>query len=559
MQEAANGPMGPTDWNSVNWRKANRQVRNLRRRIFRASQAGDWKTVHRLQKLMLRSYANRLISVRRVTQLNHGRYTPGVDRVVVKTPQARGELVDTLRCYQPWRAHPVRRVYIPKAKGKRRPLGIATIQDRVLQAMVKNALEPSWEARFEGASYGFRPGRGCHDAIAKIYLLACPHRRKKWVVDADIEAAFDTISHQHLVRTLGPTPGRELIKQWLRAGYVDQGVFHSTLAGTGQGAVISPLLLNIAMHGMERSLGIQYDQQGWIRGGRALVRYADDLVVFCETQQDAEAARKTMPEWLAERGLRLSEEKTRIVHLTEGFDFLGFNVRQYPAPTTSRTGYKLLITPSKVSVARMREKLRTEWRAVRGSSVMEVLRRLNPIIRGEANYFRTVVASDTFRQLDAWMFWRGRRYVVRRHPHKSWRWRRARYWGRLHPTRKDHWVFGDKRTGAYLLKFSWFPIERHIMVRGTASPDDPALQDYWVERQKAKVTLLAPAKGRLALRQNGVCPLCGDTLFNGEELQTHHMVPQGKGGTDDEANLLLLHLYCHQQRHAGRRLTHEHR
>src|SRR5689334_23308229 len=181
----ANGPAPPTDWQTVNWRRAYRQVRSLRQRIFRATQAGDWKKVRSLQKLMLRSRANALVSVRRVTQLNQGKNTPGVDKLVVKTPAARGQLVDQLATGRPWRAQPARRVYIPKAKG-RRPLGIPTILDRCRQAQVKNALEPEWEARFEAISYGFRPGRGCHDAIAKIYLLACPHRRRKWVVDADI-------------------------------------------------------------------------------------------------------------------------------------------------------------------------------------------------------------------------------------------------------------------------------------------------------------------------------------------------------------------------------------
>jgi RNA-directed DNA polymerase len=192
----ANGLPGQTGtvWDAIDWRKADRIVRNLRHRIFRATQANDLRKVRSLQKLMLRSHSNILLSVRRVTQVNAGKNTPGVDKVVVKTPAARGKLVDQLAANQPWRARPARRVYIPKSNGKQRPLGIPTVLDRCLQARVKNALEPEWEARFEGSSYGFRPGRCCQDAIGKIYLLACPHRRKKWVLDADIQGAFDSAS-----------------------------------------------------------------------------------------------------------------------------------------------------------------------------------------------------------------------------------------------------------------------------------------------------------------------------------------------------------------------------
>ena len=204
-----NGPERRTDWNAVNWRQAERRVRNLRQRIFVASQHGDHKRVASLQKLMVRSYANTLVSVRRVTQVNQGKHTPGVDKVVVKSPEGRGRLVDALMAFQPWRAKPTRRVYIPKANGKLRPLGIPPVVDRVMQACVKNALEPAWEARFEGTSYGFRPGRGCHDAIGRIYTLATPNKRRQWVVDADIQGAFDHISHDHLLRVIGPVPGRE--------------------------------------------------------------------------------------------------------------------------------------------------------------------------------------------------------------------------------------------------------------------------------------------------------------------------------------------------------------
>jgi RNA-directed DNA polymerase len=506
---------------------------------------------------MLRSYSNTLVSVRRVTQINKGRHTPGVDKLVVKTPQARGELVDQIQTtYQPWRskpASPARRVYIPKANGKQRPLGIPTVIDRVIQAKVKNALEPCWEARFEGVSYGFRPGRGCHDAIAQIFNLARPNMRKKWVVDADIKGAFDNISHDHLLEAIGLCPGRELIKQWLKAGYMENGVFHDTEAGTPQGGVISPLLANIALHGMEEALGARYNKQGHTIGNRALVRYADDFVVFCESREDAEAVIQTLKGWLGERGLTLSEEKTRIVHLTEGFDFLGFNVRQYKTPRTSRYGYKLLIKPSKESVKAIRKKLRDKWLSLRGYDATTVVVTLNPIIRGWANYFRIGVASETFKVLDQWMYIREFRYAKHAHPTKPWKWRRKRYWGKLNPRRNSYSVFGDKRTGSYLIKFTWFTIKRHVLVRGRSSPDNPAEREYWAKRAKRQVETLPLNKQKLAKAQNYLCPLCGDSLFNDEELQIHHVRPRSQGGLHYLDNLRLVHLYCQLQIHGGER------
>lgn len=550
----ANGAEGwtTTDWNAIDWRKVERFVSNLRRRIFRASKEGDHRKVRSLQKLMLKSRANALLSVRRVTQINVGKRTPGVDKLVVKTPKARGELVDRIRSYQPWKAKPVKRVYIPKVGGKLRLLGIPTIHDRLMQAIVKNALEPYWEARFELASYGFRPGRSCHDAIQKIWSIARPNKRKKWVLDADVEGAFDAICHDQLLQTMGAFPARELIWQWLKAGCVEEGSWHQTETGVPQGSIIGPLLMNVALHGMEKALGVRYNKAGEIIGNRALVRYADDWVMFCESREDAEVARQQAREWLAGRGLRLSEEKTRIVHLSEGFDFLGFNIRHYPAPKTARSGCKLLIKPSKESVQKFKERLRQEWMALKGQNIVAVLGRINPILRGWANYFRISASKRTFESIDDWMFKRCVRYVRFTHPKKGWRWCRSRYWGTLNPKRADRWVFGEKSSGAYLLKLSWTPIRRHVLVKGVASPDDPALKGYWAKRQRRKVEGLAPKQQGLARTQKGLCSHCRTSLFNGEELHVHHLKGRRSPDSDEPRNLRLVHLYCHQQIHARR-------
>ena len=539
-----------TDWRNTNWRKAHRIVRNLRQRIFKAAQKGNLRKVRRLQKLMMKCYSNIILAVRKVMQINRGKNTPGVDKLVVKTPKARGILADVLSSFIPWKPLPTKRVYIPKTNGKKRPLGISTIIDRCIEAIVKNALEPYWESKFEISTYGFRPGRSAHDAIGKIYLIACPHRRKKWVVDADIKGCFDNISHELLMKTIGNFPARKLVYQWLKSGYVEHGKYFDTKSGTPQGNIISPLLANIALHGMEEALGIKYNNRSEIIGHRVLVKYADDFVIFCETFEDAEQAQSAIDKWLNLRGLELSKEKTRIVHLKEGFDFLGFNIRQYQV-TNTKTEWKLLIKPSKDSILNIRKKLRQQWLSLKGHSVNAVIGKLNSIIRGEANYFRIGVASEAFSALDDWMFKRECKYVNRTHPNKNKKWRKHRYWGKLNLEKNDKWVFGDKSTGKHILKFSWFNIKRHKLVVGRSSPDDPTLKEYWEKREKNKVSNHSKSIQKIAEKQGHICCICGQNLYNGEEIHKHHKIPKSKGGKDTYSNLKLVHFYCHQQIHSG--------
>ena len=394
-------------------------------------------------------------------------------------------------------------------------------------------------------------GRSCHDAIGRIFRLAIPKGTKRWIVDADIKGAFDNIDHQALLDQLKGFPARELIKQWLKAGVIDKGVFSDTDKGTPQGGVISPLLANIALTGMEQAIGVDYYEKKdhtIIRGNRALVRYADDFVIFTETEGDAKAALQDVANWLKGRGLEISEEKTQIRYISEGFDFLGFNIRQYPEGGSDKV--KTLIKPSTEAIDRFKKRLRDEWSNFIGRPARDIWIRLNPILRGWGNYYRHVVSQETYEQLDSYIYGRTWRWLKRTHPTKSRSWLLKRYYGRLGIGRKNHWVFGDTQTGYHLMQLQWIPIERHILVRHGHSPDNPNQQAYWSKREKRKLQLLPTIRHkRLAKAQDGLCPLCQDWLYTGEKLHIHHKIPKSEGGTDEEANLALLHTTCHQQVH----------
>ena len=520
----ANGPEDrprdvPVQWGKIDWRAQEEQVRRLRQRIFTAAQEQDWPKVRNLQKLLLRSRANTLVSVRQVTQRNTGRKTAGIDGEVALTPEARAAVaVRVHQSISSWNPRAVRRVCIPKAsnRAKLRPLGIPVLMDRCHQQRVRHALEPEWEARFEPRSYGFRPGRSCQDAIAAIFITcAGPRAKRVWALDADLAAAFDKIGHSFLLSQLGSFPARDMIRDWLKAGVFEAGKgFAPTEEGTPQGGPISPCLLNVALHGLEEAAGVRYRTSGThtgdtMPGSPVAIRYADDVAVLCHSQEQAGQVKARLAEWLAPRGLAFNEDKTNIVHLSEGFDTLGFNVRRYNG--------KLLIKPSKAAVRRLRERLAAEMRILRGGNAMAVIAKLNPIIRGWAAYYRGVVSSRLFRWLDSYLWKLLYKWARWRHSNKPKFWIVGRYFGKFNKFRNDHWVFGDRDTGAYLVKFSWTAIERHVPVKGAASPDDPALAAYWAKRREKIKPPLDRYTLRLLTAQHGLCPLCGDYLLSSDQ------------------------------------------
>jgi RNA-directed DNA polymerase len=568
-----NGPEDGLEWDAINWALHEQNVARLRRRIFTAVRDGDLAKARNLQKLMLRSWSNTLVSVRQVTQRNAGRRTAGIDRVVALDGPARMAMaVRAHRTARSWKPLPVRRVYIPKANGKQRPLGIPVLLDRCHQARVKNALEPEWEARFEARAYGFRPGRCCQDAAVALYTVLRGKSKRAWILDADLTAAFDKISHSFLLGQLGGFPARDMIAGWLKAGVfeADKG-FAPTDEGTPQGGIVSPVLLNIALHGLEEAAGIRYHASGSQAGkthkdSPVAVRYADDFAVCCHSRKQAESVREKLAGWLAERGLALNEDKTRIVHLTQGFDFLGWNFRRYPGP-------KLLIKPSKAAIRKHRRRLADEMRRLRGSNAKAVIATLNPIIRGWTAYHRSQVSSQVFGSLGDRTWKLTYKWARFSHPNKGARWVTGRHYGKFCPSRDDKWVFGDRDTGAYLLKHSWTSIRRHVMVKGRASPDDPDLAGYWENRRRKHGLALDAGTLTLLTRQENRCPLCGDPLIDVSHLPaspedwehwwlgvTRQHIPRvpstgGKAPPPEGSGtaLTLIHASCHRSRRTAER------
>jgi RNA-directed DNA polymerase len=447
-------------WYSIDWNTVQKYVTKLRQRIYRAEQQNQRRRVRKLQRLLLRSKANLLLSIRRVTQQNKGKRTSGVDGYTVSQPNERIKLYREMLKHNVFqhRPKPAKRTFIAKKNGKLRPLGIPTIRDRVYQNVVKTALEPQWEVKFEPSSYGFRPKRSTHDAISNIFKKLNTNSKKKWIFEGDFLGCFDHLNHNWIVKQTSMFPGNTLIGRWLKMGYMEQGIFYNTTEGTPQGSLVSPLLANIALDGMEREIGIVYRKTYKPGAGYKIdpkckmgrVAYADDFVIVTETEEQVQLMYQKLTPYLKKRGIELSDDKTKITHIESGFDFLGFSIRQYKTVQ----GNKLLIKPSKDSIKKAKYKIQDTFRTMRGRPVQEIIRVLNPIIRGYGQYWKHVVSKKTFSSMDNYIFSKIIKHLKQLHPKKSWKWIRKRYFRKPYHGGNNKWILTCPLTNIQLLKMS---------------------------------------------------------------------------------------------------------
>ena len=527
------------DWHSIDWHNVHSNVRRLQARIVKATQAGRWNKVNALQRLLTHSFSGKALAVKRVTE-NAGKHTPGVDQVIWDTPQKKATAIGKLR-QRGYHPLPLRRVYIPKGNSQQRPLSIPSMSDRAQQALHLLALDPVAETISDPNVYGFRPERSTHDAIGQCFVTLSKRHSPQWILEGDIRSCFDQISHQWLETKI--PMDKAILGKWLKAGYIDQSVFHQTLEGTPQGGICSPVLARLALNGLEHRLREIYPK-GSPESRRAkvnIVVYADDFVITGSSRELLETQVKPVVEaFLHERGLELSPQKTKITSIQNGFDFLGQHIRKYHG--------KLLIIPSRKNVKNFLTKVRHSIQTHLHLKPERLIAILNPMIRGWAHYHQHVVSKMVFERVDSAIFHALWQWARRRHPTKSRQWIAHRYFVSLG---NHHWRFGTPTDHLFLA--ASVPITRHTKIIGEANPYDPQWEVYFETR--LGFSMIRDFKHRhrfltLWLQQNGNCLHCAHVITKSTGWHVHHLEYRVHGGSNRLTNLVLLHPNCHQQVHS---------
>ena len=542
------------EWFAIDWPSVYRNVRRLQVRIVKAMKENRWNKVKALQRLLTHSYSGKVFAVRRVTE-NNGKRTPGVDRIIWKTPEDKIKAVRDLRRRE-YHPQPLRRVYIPKKSDRtaKRPLGIPTMIDRSQQALHLLALDPVIETAADKNSYGFRQQRSCADAIAQCFITLSHAPHTQWILEGDIKACFDQISHDWLLANV--PMDRTILQKWLKSGYMDKHVLHETTEGTPQGGIISPALANYALDGLERLLRKKFPEGTRLKslGGKSasvnFIRYADDFVITSKSKEILEGkVQPVVEQFLQQRGLELSPKKTVITHVEKGFDFLGQNVRRYP-------NGKLLIKPSKKNLKTFLDGIRQTIRNARGMSAADLIDLLNPKIRGWANYHRHVVSSRIFSSVDRFIFYNLWQWARGRHQKKTSHWLKKKYFEKRGT--REWCFFGETCDDQGQLHKAWLyharstPIRRHVKVKGEANPYDPAFETYFEEREGSYMR--ETFRGTRTLRyiwkeQRGLCTVCRLPITRTTGWRLHHCVPLVQGGSKSAENRVLLHPECHDKVH----------
>ncbi len=511
----------------------------MQARIAKAAKAGEWRTVRSLQRLLTKSTGAKVLAVRRVTE-NRGRKTPGVDKQTWSTPEEKWQAVESLgiKRYKPL---PLRRIYIPKSNGERRPLGIPTMRDRAMQALHLLALDPIAETVGDPHSYGFRRERSTADAIGQVRNILSRDVSPKWVLEGDIKGCFDNISHDWLTANVCMDKG--VLQKWLKAGFVEMGRLFPTQAGTPQGGIISPVLANLTLDGLQNELTSLFRTVREARAAKVnLVRYADDFIITGSSKELLEHAVKPLVEkFLATRGLVLSEKKTRVTHVNDGFDFLGWNVRYFDRG--------LLVQPSKKNQKAFLDKIREFLRTRQAVAQVEVIEKLTPVVRGWANYHRSQNSTRTFAKCGHQIWQALWRWACRRHPNKGKKWIKKRY---FRCVKGRDWYFADKDK--LLPVLSGYAKQIHAKINSEANPYDPKDDSYFSKRLAWRMD--KTLEGRRKLRwlwwwQEGLCPVCEQKITRETGWHLHHIVKRSERGSDKMTNLALLHPNCHMQFHAG--------